>query len=95
MIFAYMLAVFLVFAVFSSALAVTRAGATAKIQARGMPDVSLATLKIENGTARFGEKLGVIVISFFGAFISPLLLISSAIAGGILYAVFDLWLEWT
>ena len=95
MFFAYMLGVLLLFIVVSSALAVTRAGAQAEIRARGFTNVGLVTHKIADGSATFVEKLMVVAMTAFGAFISPLWLISSGTIGGILYAIFDVWLGWT
>jgi hypothetical protein len=86
--FAYFFGVLLVLIITSSALAVTQAGARAQIEARGFTQVSLVTHKIANGSATFADKFGVVLMTIFGAFLSPLWLISSAIVGGLLYAIF-------
>jgi hypothetical protein len=86
----YMLGVLLFFIVGSSLLAVTRFGARGEIGARGAANVSLVTHKIANGSATFGDKLLVVLMTAFGAFLSPLWLGSSALIGGILYVVFEI-----
>lgn len=91
----YMLGVLIFFIVVSSLLAITRAGARAEIAARGFANVGLVTHKIAGGTATFSEKALVVVMTVLGAFISPLWLITSAVIGGVLYAIFHAWLGWT
>ena len=84
-----MLSVLIFFIVVSSLLAVTKFGARGEIQARGFTEVSLVTHKIANGTATIGDKFLVVIMTAFGAFISPLWLGTSALVGGILYLVFE------
>ena len=95
MFFAYQFGILLFFISVSSAILVTRAGARGQIETRGVTSVSLVTHKIADGSATFVEKLSVVALTAFGAFISPLWLISSGILGGVLYAIFDVWLGWT
>ncbi len=91
MFITYMVSVLLFFIVVSSLLAVTRFGARGEIQARGFTEVGLVTHKIANGTATIGDKVLVVLMTAFGAFISPLWLGTSALVGGILYLVFEVW----
>jgi hypothetical protein len=86
----YMLGVLLFFIVGSSLLAVTRFGARGEIGARGAANVSLVTHKIASGSATFGDKLLVVLMTVFGAFLSPLWLVTSALVGGILYFIFEI-----
>jgi hypothetical protein len=53
--------------------------------------LSLVVHKIANGTATLGDRAMVILMTVFGAFISPLWLGASALIGGILYLVFEVW----
>jgi hypothetical protein len=87
----YMFGVLLFLIVVSSILAVTKFGARGEIGARGAGSVSLVVHKIANGTATLGDKVMVILMTVFGAFISPLWLGASALIGGILYLVFEVW----
>lgn len=87
----YMLSVLLFFIVVSSLLAVTRFGARGEIQARGFTEVGLVTHKIANGTATIGDKVLVVLMTALGAFISPLWIGTSALVGGTLYLVFEVW----
>lgn len=87
----YMLSVLLFFIVTSSILAVTKFGARGEIGARGTANVGLVVHKISNGTATFGDKIMVILMTVFGAFISPLWLGASALIGGFLYLIFEVW----
>jgi hypothetical protein len=86
----YMLGVLLFFIVGSSLLAVTRFGARGEIGARGAANVSLVTHKNASGSATFGDKLLVVLMTVFGAFLSPLWLVTSALVGGILYFIFEI-----
>jgi hypothetical protein len=87
----YMLSVLIFFIVVSSLLAVTRFGARGEIQARGFLEVGIITHKIADGTATIREKVMVVLMTAFGAFISPLWVVTSALVGGILYLVFEVW----
>lgn len=87
----YMLSVLLFFIVASSLLAVTKFGARGEIGARGAANVGLVVHKIANGTASIGDKILVVLMTAFGAFLSPLWLGASALVGGILYMVFEVW----
>lgn len=86
----YMFSVLLFFVVVSSVLAVTRAGAQAEIQARGIANVGLVTHKIASGSAILKDKLLIVLMTIFGAFLSPLWLGASALISGILCFVFEI-----
>ncbi len=91
MLILYMFGVLLFFIVASSILAVTKFGARGEIGARGATNVGWVVHKIANGTATIGDKVLVILMTVFGAFISPLWLGASALIGGLLYLVFEVW----
>ena len=91
----YMLGVLFALIIWSSTSAITRKGAQQEIWARGATNVGLITHKIANGTATFGEKFLTVMMTIFGAFISPMWLGASAIVGGLLFLIFHIWLGWT
>ena len=87
----YMLGVLLFFIVASSLLAITKFGARGEIGARGAANVGLVVHKVANGTATVRDKILIILMTAFGAFLSPLWLGASALVGGILYLIFEVW----
>ena len=91
MLLLYMFGVLLFFIVASSILAVTKFGARGEISARGVANVGLVVHKIASGTASFGDKALVVLMTVLGAFISPLWLGASALIGGFLYLIFEVW----
>jgi hypothetical protein len=91
----YMLGVLFALIIWSAACAVTRKGASQEIWARGAANVGLVTHKIADGTASLGDKVGVVIATALGAFISPMWLVASALVGGILFLIFHIWLGFT
>ncbi len=91
----YMLGILVVLTFWSASAAVTQKGARQEIWARGATNVGLITHTIANGTATLGEKAGVVVATFLGAFISPMWLATSGILGGLLYLICHVWLGWS
>lgn len=91
----YMLGVLLVLMLWSASSAVTKKGARQEIWARGATNVGLITHKIANGTASLSDKVGVVVATILGAFVSPLWLAASGILGGLLYLICHVWLGWS
>ncbi len=78
--------------IWSASSAITPKGAREEINARGVANVSLVTHKIANGTASFGDKIGIVLTTVIGAFFSPMWLIAASIIGTILYLIFHMWL---
>jgi hypothetical protein len=91
----YMIVVFLALTIWSASSAVTRKGARAEILALGAPNVGIVTHKIANGTATLGAKIGVVLATILGSFMSPLSIAVSALLGGLLFLIFHIWLGWT
>jgi len=90
-----MLGVLVALIIWSACSAVTQKGAIKEIWARGATDVGLVTHNIANGTATLGDKMGVVVATIIGAFLSPIWIAASAIVGSFLFLVFHIWLGWT
>lgn len=90
-----MLGVLFALIIWSATSAITRKGARQEIWARGATNVGLVTHKIANGTATFGDKIGVVIATILGAFLSPMWIAASAIFGGLLFLIFHIWLGWT
>lgn len=95
MILLYMLGVLVALIIWSARSAVTQKGASQEIWARGATNVGLATHKIANGTATLGDKMGVVVATIIGAFLSPMWIAASAIIGSFLFLIFHILLGWT
>lgn len=95
MILLYMLGVLVALIIWSATSAVTQKGARQEIWARGTTNVGLVTHKIANGTATFGDKISVVIVTILGAFLSPMWIAASAFLGGLLFLIFHIWLGWT
>jgi hypothetical protein len=71
----------------SCAIALTRAGAQAEVDARGLGSTPFCVVMVAHGKATLSHKLAVVSLTVMGAFMSPLWIVISLVIGGILKAL--------
>ena len=81
----YIVGVFILQVIWSIVGGVTQRGAQQEISVRGITGVGLNTIKVAEGSATLGEKIGIAVTTILGSLLSIPFMIVSCVLGGLIF----------